>query len=105
MEARRVLNTLDAAGITVVEDGGRLVASPSSALTDELRELIRAHKAALLELVTVPQGVSRRLAEMIKVGAIDEADAALVRARYRAYPDEWDFLLDLCVQARREAKA
>lgn len=105
MDAHRVLETLQAAGITVVEDGGRLVASPSSALTDELRELIRTHKAALLDLVTLPPGVARRLVEMVKTGAIDAEDAALVRARYHAYPAEWDFLLDLCTQARREARA
>ena len=46
-----VLGTLEAAGLTasLTPDFGLMV-SPASLLTDELRSLIRAHKAALVDL-------------------------------------------------------
>lgn len=35
-----------------------------------------------------------RLARLLALGALDEADARQVRARYRVYPVEWDVVLD-----------
>ncbi|GAA4403147.1 hypothetical protein [Quisquiliibacterium transsilvanicum] len=105
MNAHQVLDRLRTAGVTVIAEAGALVASPSWALTDELRALIRQHKTAILDLIALPQGVERRLVQMVAAGAIDVDDAQLVRARYYAFPADWDFLLDLCTQARREAKA
>jgi len=104
MDAHQVLDRLRAAGVTVVAEAGTLVVSPTAALNDELRALIREHKAAIAALIALPLGVERRLVEMVRTGAIDADDAQLVRARYYAYPDEWDFLLDCCERARR-AKA
>lgn len=43
-----VLSRLKAAGIRLRADGKRLIASPRERMTDELRDLIRANKAALL---------------------------------------------------------
>jgi hypothetical protein len=46
-----ILDTLKAKGISLQREGANLVAVPKSALTDELRALILAHKPELLEIV------------------------------------------------------
>lgn len=43
-----ILATVTAAGIRLRAEGDRLVASPRECLTDELRSLIRGHRAELL---------------------------------------------------------
>lgn len=48
MPAADVLERLSACGVRLVRDGDALVAIPKQALNDELRALIRAHKAELL---------------------------------------------------------
>lgn len=51
MTPSAVLETLKAKGVQLSRDGGDLIATPKAALTDELRSLIREHKAELLEAV------------------------------------------------------
>ena len=46
-----ILDTLKAKGVRLTRDGGDLIATPKAALTDELRTLIRKHKAELLEVI------------------------------------------------------
>jgi hypothetical protein len=49
MGAPDVLAHLSALGVRLSRDGDFLIAEPRSALTDEARAMIRAHKAKLLE--------------------------------------------------------
>jgi hypothetical protein len=49
MGAPDILARLSALGVRLWREGDSLVAEPRSALTDDLRALIRAHKAELLE--------------------------------------------------------
>lgn len=51
MAASDILALLRGKGLTLAADGGNLLAGPKAALTGETRALIRAHKAALVELV------------------------------------------------------
>ena len=57
-----ILDTLKAHGVRLTRDGGDLIATPKTGLTDELRALIRAHKTELLEAAvpvsTIPQEVT-----------------------------------------------
>ena len=48
MTPTEILATVTAAGIRLRAEGDRLVASPRDCLTDELRSLIRGHRAELL---------------------------------------------------------
>lgn len=57
MIAAEILARVQAAGIRVRTDGERILASPRERLTDALRELIRAHRA---ELVQALDHVDRR---------------------------------------------
>jgi len=58
-----VLARLQALGLRLTRQGDAIRAAPRSALSDETRGLIRAHKAELLqalpELVDRPQGIAR----------------------------------------------
>jgi hypothetical protein len=52
---------LTLAGVKLTADGENLLAEPRAALTDELRALIRAHKAEILDsLATVQRGREER---------------------------------------------
>lgn len=44
-----ILDTLRAAGLTVIADGDRLVVTPASAITPELRQIIRDNKPVILD--------------------------------------------------------
>lgn len=83
LQPAEVLGTLTAAGLTVslMPDSGLMV-SPASLLTDDLRDLIRAHKPALVDLlkrqVAADQAELER--EMFEErAAILEFDAGLAR--------------------------
>ena len=58
MSPAKILSDLTAAGIRLEARDGTLTAGPREALTDELRALIREHKAALL--VELDQSIPRR---------------------------------------------
>lgn len=49
--AASVLAKLESAGIRLRLEAGQIVASPKSAVTNELRGLVRAHKAELLDFL------------------------------------------------------
>ncbi len=55
MGAPDVLAHLSALGVRLTRAGDHLIAEPSSALTDSLRAMIRAHKAELLAALEEPQ--------------------------------------------------
>lgn len=55
MGAPDLLASLSGLGIRLWREGDRIIASPRAALTDELRGLIRRHKAELLRAVSGPQ--------------------------------------------------
>lgn len=50
-----ILVELKSKGLRLARDGDDLIVTPKSALTDDLRALIRAHKAELLEAVGKPE--------------------------------------------------
>ena len=52
MDALTVYRRLHDAGVSISADGGKLLAGPATRLTDDLRDLIRAHKPALVGLLT-----------------------------------------------------
>lgn len=52
MEAAEILRRLSAAAVRLDRRGDRLSAWPAPNLTDELRELIRTHKPALVAYLT-----------------------------------------------------
>jgi hypothetical protein len=49
-----ILAEIRAAGITLSVDGGSLIATPKAAITDELRSLIRTHKADIMAALRRP---------------------------------------------------
>lgn len=52
------------------------------------------------ELPPAPESpLESRLAQLVAIGAIDQAEADLCLARYAVCPDEWDLLLDWCEAA------
>jgi len=51
MPALDLLRALEGVGLHLSTHGGALKVQPSSALTDETRELIRSHKTELIELL------------------------------------------------------
>ncbi len=55
MGAPDVLSHLSALGVRLSRDRDALIAAPRSALTDEARALIRAHKAELLAALAEPE--------------------------------------------------
>lgn len=54
MGAPDLLQHLRGAGLTITADGDRLTVTPRERLTDDMRESIRANKAALLQELAVP---------------------------------------------------
>lgn len=99
MDVTAVFDRLATAGIAVNLDSGRIRAEPATALTDEIRTLIREYRIEILAALTLPIEVEQRLDQLLAIGAIDQEDADLVRRRWHAYPDEWMFLLDCCERA------
>lgn len=59
MTASEILNRVTAAGVRLRVASGRIVAAPKDAMTEDLRALIRSHKAALLEALTTTAATSR----------------------------------------------
>src|SRR5436190_1165907 len=58
MNTLAALGRLNAAGIHLRAEGNKLIAAPREKLTDELRDIIRTHKDALLNEVLSPSGVT-----------------------------------------------
>lgn len=55
MGAPDLVQHLRDAGLTLAVDGDRLTVTPRERLTDDMREAIKANKAALLQALAVPQ--------------------------------------------------
>jgi len=73
---------LRAAGLKLTASGGRLLVEPRSALTDELRELIRANKSALLKELRAADNVRYRTS-----AAALEARRYRVERQLREHPE------------------
>lgn len=56
MSAAVILDTLRASGLSVMADGNKLVVTPRSAITPELRQIIVAHKPVILEALVALDG-------------------------------------------------
>ncbi|MBV5275630.1 MAG: hypothetical protein JZU52_18995 [Lamprocystis purpurea] len=69
MHALEVLTRLESFGVTVMASEGMVHVSPRAAVTDEVRDLVRTHKPALLSLLT------RR---PVPVPPLPEADAEAI---------------------------
>jgi hypothetical protein len=54
MNAQSILTELSRHGVRLRAEGDKLIAKPLSAVTPELREAVRQHKAALLDLLRIP---------------------------------------------------
>lgn len=54
MNAESILAEFGRHGVRLRVEGDRLIARPLSAVTPELREAVRQHKAALLDLLRIP---------------------------------------------------
>ncbi len=105
-ELREVLTT---SGITITPDGGNLRVSPKDRLTDDLRDLIRAHKVELIrqgrldalrpafDLVVaafqapadeIALAWSIALRDLDAAEATFHADAAMIRAGWRPLEEQ-----------------
>lgn len=112
MGAVESLHTLHGQGFEIANEGGRLVVSPASRLTDEIRALIRQHKAEWLALLSahaepppltadqrdgIDEAIAERAAIMEYDGGLphrqaeDQATRAMRVYRYRVAdrPLEW----------------
>ncbi len=81
MAPNDLLHALERAGLHLSARDGALTVSPKSALTDETRELIRAHKTELIELLShelpPPEEMSPQCRKAL---AMLESDPDLTRA-------------------------
>jgi hypothetical protein len=67
MGASDLIGRLALAGVKLWVDGANLCAEPAAALTDDLRTLIRANKAAILEALTpVERGQDLRRQKVLR---------------------------------------
>lgn len=86
MDPRQILAAARAAGVNLEASGDRLLASPSAAVTPELRGLIRSHKPALLRLLSDESSTSSVVRLALTLEAADgqrwRAVLAVPRARY-----------------------
>lgn len=97
MTPQAILKQLAARGVNLTRHGDTLTATPKAALTDELRDLIRAHKGELLEVVSKVEPspedkdffrsvlFDARIARY--AGADAEERKAKVLAQFAEYPD------------------
>jgi TubC N-terminal docking domain len=79
-----ILDQIRGAGITLSADGGSLIATPKTALTDELRSLIRANKADLLaELAAPAPGARSRWNDLDPAAPYSDSSVARFQAAAR----------------------
>ena len=79
-----VLVRLSALGVRVSADGSQLRVAPRSAITDEVRQLVRIHKDELLTALEAETRLRQLAAELRPAGR--GADALLPRQRRRHRP-------------------
>lgn len=90
------------AGLGLAADGDKLIVSGSADIRQAWRERLREHKAAILAALaaeTLPPEVEARIAHLLVIGYIDQAEADQVLAGWHRYPAEWEFLLTCCESA------
>jgi hypothetical protein len=63
-----VLDRLQQAGVSLRAEGDKIVAHPKSAVTDDLRALMRAHKAGLLEAIR--DGMTYTTADLAEISKL-----------------------------------
>jgi hypothetical protein len=74
-----ILHRAAAAGVRLYVDAGRIMAVPKGVVTDELRELIRAHKPALLKVLRAPVSDVSHVLDVAEgeLGSISESGRAI----------------------------
>jgi hypothetical protein len=106
--ALALLHRLKASGFRLQPDlaSGRIVVSPASQLTDELRALIREHKAALLgALAALPPELEQRIRAMAVRWEYSDADLVDVLERARRDPGGWMRVVALDEEREAEFRA
>src|SRR5262249_41866404 len=95
MGASEVLAQLSGLGLNLTLEGTVIRAAPKSALTDETRSLIRAHKAELIDVLSIgyssepppdPAAEKRRL-EVLDMLAQDPTTRYAIATDTQAVPD------------------
>lgn len=90
MSPDALLADLQQRGLTIRAEGNRLIVTPRNALTDELRDLLREAKPALLSLLHgyTPE-LERRLQAMARRWRYSDVELAEVLALARSNPSAW----------------
>ncbi len=70
------LQTLIAAGLTLIADGRSLIASPATVLTPELRELIRQRKPELMSALSQRAALAASINRTCDLRGDDDANRA-----------------------------
>lgn len=95
MTASDTLAHLTALGVRLSRKGADLLAGPRSALTDDVRALIRQHKAELLDLLADDRRHCRTCAELTAAGWCLAARRGLISGAGRNYRP-WDDIPRRC---------
>ena len=93
MNAQSILAEFSRHGVRLRAEGDKLIAKPLSAVTPELREAVRQHKAALLALLAA----KHEQAEIDRIARLDAERREADRQASRGY----DFDPELSEPARR----
>lgn len=83
MDAAEIVKLLHAAGINLTLTGDRLTAAPSSRMTDELRGLIRGHKAELMDLLQAAHSTTAELLKAAQLACDYHHDSEAARQQMR----------------------
>lgn len=90
MAAATLLADLKRLGLRIRAQGDALIVEPRTALTDELRSLIRANKLQLLEaLAPLPTELDSRIRAMAQRWQYSDVDLTDVLTRARRDPAGW----------------
>lgn len=98
MTPAAILDALRTQGFTVsLVDGIRLAVSPSSLLGNSQRELLRAHKAAIVQLLSDYERITAKLlkAAMLACDRLGDGDAARQQMRADCLATPEDLRADL----------
>jgi tubulysin polyketide synthase-like protein len=90
MTAPAFIESFAARGFSFLADGGKLIVSPASALTDEDRQAIREHKAELLDLLADENIEMHDSALFDVVVEVDFYDGTRLRIPQQSTPEGWE---------------
>jgi TubC N-terminal docking domain len=99
MDVAGILTTLRATGLTLTVEGGHIRITPKSALTDDMRELIREHKPKIIRALsapTIPLTAPDELSILRWLAHIQETDQDLIAytlEQCRTNPDKRAYFL------------